>query len=95
MPIIEWLEQIVRAADAELELVRVPDEALPVELALTGALPQHILTSVRRAEELLSWSPADPRARVAESVRWHLDNPPNTQWTSEDAEIDDDALSAA
>ena len=94
VPIIEWLEQILRAADARLELVRVPDQALPSELALTGAPAQHILACVQRAEQLLGWTPADPALRVAESVRWHLANPPNTAWTEKDTRADNAALSA-
>lgn len=95
VPITEWLEQIVHAADSRLELVRVPDEALPPELALTGAPAQHVIASVHRAEHLLDWAPADPARRVAESVRWHLANPPDTRWTEEDTRADDAALSAA
>jgi len=95
VPIVEWFAQIVRAADADLELVQVPEGALPVDLALTGASPQHILASVKRAEQLLAWSPADPALRIAESVRWHLENPPDTAWTDGDAGADDAALAAA
>ncbi len=94
VPITEWLEQIVHAADSRLELVRVPDEALPPELALTGAPAQHVIASVHRAEHLLDWAPADPARRVAESVRWHLANPPDTRWTEEDTRAADGAISA-
>lgn len=95
VPMIEWFEHIVRAAGAELELVRVPDDVLPAELALTGSPRQHILTSSALAQSLLSWAPADPAVRVAESVKWHLDNPPDTPWTDDDTKADDEALSAA
>jgi len=95
VPIRVWLEQIVRAADADLELVQGPEAALPADLALTGAPPQHILASVQQAEQLLAWSPAEPELRVAESVRWHLENPPDIAWTDEDTRTDDAALSAA
>jgi len=94
VPIRVWLEQIVRVADADLELVQVPEAALPADLALTGAPPQHILASVPRAEQLLAWSPAEPELRVAESVRWHLENPPDIAWTDEDTRTDDAALAA-
>jgi len=94
VPIAAWLEQIVRAAGAHLELVRVPDHVLPSEFALTAASAQHILTSVHRAEQLLGWSPVEPDRRVAESVRWHLANPPDTAWTDEDIRADDAALAA-
>lgn len=95
VPIITWLEQIVRAAGASLELVRVPDSVLPVELALTGAPAQHMLASVERAERLLGWSTGDQQQRVDESVRWHLDNPPEGRWIPDDTRTDDDALNAA
>lgn len=94
MPTIEWLKQIMRAADARLELVPVPDQALASDLVVTGAPAQHLLASVHRAEHLLGWSPADPGLRVAESVRWHLANPPDTAWTAQDTHADDAALSA-
>lgn len=95
VPIREWLEQILRSAGARLELVRVPEPALPPELALTGAPAQHVLASVARAQELLGWSPGAPEARVADSVRWHLDHPPATAWTEEDTDRDEAALRRA
>ncbi len=49
---------------------------------------------MHRAEQLLGWSPAEPDRRVAESVRWHLANPPDTAWTDEDIRADDAALAA-
>ena len=91
----EWLAQIVRAADARLELVRVPDQALPPELALTGAPAQHLLACVQRAEQLLGWAPSDPERRVAESVRWHLAHPSLSRWTDTDTDTDESALRAA
>lgn len=95
VPIAEWFEQIARAACTDLKLIRVPDSALPAELALTGAPSQHLLASVHRAEQLLGWSPADPVLRVGESVQWHLANPPETPWNDDDTRADDAALSAA
>ncbi|MCP3424974.1 NAD-dependent epimerase/dehydratase family protein [Rothia sp. AR01] len=94
-PIRAWMEQIARAAGAPLELVRVPEEALPPDLALTGAPAQHVLASVERARRLLGWDPGEPERRVAESVRWHLANPPeDAGWTEADARRDDEALRA-
>lgn len=95
VPIRVWVEQIVSAADADLELVQVPEAALPADVALTGAPPQHMLASVQRAAQLLAWSPGEPELRVVESVRWHLENPPDTAWTDEDTRADDAALAAA
>ncbi len=94
-PVLEWLRQIIRAADADLELVQVPEHALPADLGLTAAPPQHLLTSVVRAEELLGWSPIDPALRVHESVRWHLAHPPEAPLTEADSRADDTALEAA
>lgn len=91
-----WLDQILAAAGAEAELVRVPDHALPADLALTGAPAQHLLFSVVRAEALLGWAPADAADRVAESVRWHREHPPTEPtWTEADTHTDDEALGYA
>lgn len=95
VPIATWFQQVIDAAEADLELVTVPDSALPAELILTAAPAQHMLVSVHRAEELFAWSPTDSTVRVAESVRWHLINPPESSWTTADAQSDDEALSAA
>lgn len=88
-----WAEQILAAAGAAAELVRVPDDALPEDLELTGALAQHWLASAARARALLGWVHADPRACVAESVRWHLEHPP--PGSPGDFAADDAALAAA
>jgi hypothetical protein len=47
----------------------VPDPAIPADLDLSATQAQHLLVSVARAQELLGWSPGDPRARVADSAR--------------------------
>ncbi|WP_280422537.1 NAD-dependent epimerase/dehydratase family protein [Nocardia carnea] len=96
VPIRTWLQQILDAAGSTAELVTVPEAVLPPDLALTGAPAQHLLISVARAQELLGWSPADPRRRVVESVRWHMANPPSgAGWTDADTAADDAALAAA
>lgn len=95
VPIVSWYEQIIQAADADLELVRVPDQALPPDLALSAAHAQHILACVSLAEQLLGWAPADPASRVSESVLWHLANPSDKPWTDADSNVDDDALNVA
>ncbi|NMD97028.1 NAD-dependent epimerase/dehydratase family protein [Rhodococcus sp. BL-253-APC-6A1W] len=92
VPVIAWVEQIIAAAGSALEPVRVPESVLPGELALMGGPAQHVLVSVSRAENLLGWSPGDPQQREAESVRWHLDNPPASTWSAEDSRVDEDAL---
>jgi len=84
-----WAAQIVAAAGAALELVRVQDDVLPPDLALFGAPVQHLLADVRLAAELLGWA---ARERVAESVAWHLAHPP---WGGFDAAADERALATA
>lgn len=96
VPIRGWFAQILDAANSSVELVRVPDSALPADLVLSGALLQHLLVSVARAQDLLGWAPADPAQRVEESVRWHLANPPpGPTWTDADAAADAAALATA
>jgi nucleoside-diphosphate-sugar epimerase len=69
-----WMEQIVRAAGAEVELVRVPDGELPEDLEIAGDILQHWLATPAKAERLLGWRHADPEACVRASVAWHLDH---------------------
>jgi nucleoside-diphosphate-sugar epimerase len=89
-----WMEQIIAAAAADVELVRVPDAQLPPDLALLGAPGQHLLASTQRAQDLLRWQPPDPAERVAASVQWHLQHPPETPWSDLDSQADDAVLSA-
>ena len=88
-----WIEQIVEAAGATLELVTVPDASLPPDLGLTGSIRQHLLFNPARAERLLGWVHADPATTVPPSVRWHLAHPPERP--SSDFSADDRALAAA
>lgn len=95
-PLSAWLAQILAAAEADVDLVPVPDTTLPADLALTAAPAQHLLVSVARAQSLLNWNPATPAERVAESVRWHLAYPPaESPWTDADTAADDAALAEA
>ncbi len=95
-PVSTWLAQIAGVVPGGAEFVRVPEEALPADLALTAAVAQHLLVSSRRAERELGWVPGDPEVRVAESVRWHLANPPDeVTWSAADADSDDAALALA
>jgi nucleoside-diphosphate-sugar epimerase len=93
-PMLAWVEQILRVADANLELVRVPDHLLPPDLALLGAPAQHLLADIHQAEQLLAWIPGDPTERVTQSVRWHLKYPPNNGWSDADTEAERAALAA-
>jgi len=85
--------QVITAADADLELVRVPDDALPQDLRLTGTLSQDLLASPLKAREVLGWhAAADPRV-LRRAVAWHLKRPPGE--ADADFTADDDALAAA
>lgn len=90
-----WVEQIITAADADLQLVRVPEQHLPPDLALLGAPVQHLLAETQQAQQLLLWQPADPSDRVPASVRWHLRHPPRATWTDDDTAADTTALATA
>lgn len=90
-----FAEQVVAAAGltgAGVELVGVPDRALPSDLALTGTLSQHLLMDSTRVRAVLGWRETDPAVALAASVQWHLANPP-ADW-SRDFGPDDEALSA-
>ena len=71
-----WSRMILEAAGSEAELVRVREHLLPEDLKLTGAMPQHILSSALKARSLLGWTTTDPRANLRATVTWHLANPP-------------------
>lgn len=95
-PVATWFAQILDAADSDAELVAVPDKVLPAELVLTAAPAQHLVISVARAQAILGWNPGTPGERVAESVRWHLANPPGeSTWTEADTAADEAALAEA
>jgi nucleoside-diphosphate-sugar epimerase len=88
-----WARQILHAAGAVAELVRVPDSALPEDLQLTAGVGQHILADPSRARSLLGWDPGDPIAGIRRSVAWHLAHPPPDSEAGFDA--DDRALARA
>lgn len=88
----QWIEQIASAAGAELDLVRVAEDSLPADLALTRAHAQHVLADTRLAEERLAWVPAPAAGRVADSVRWHLEHRTAPPWTEADTAADELAL---
>ncbi|MBA3562184.1 MAG: NAD-dependent epimerase/dehydratase family protein, partial [Actinobacteria bacterium] len=75
-PLRMWIEQIVASAGADLELVCVPDNALPSDLDITGDIAQHWLASAAKAEEALGWVHRDPAECVGESVAWHMEHSP-------------------
>ena len=90
-PIGLWMRRIAAAADAEVELVKVPDDRLPEDLEIAGAIPQHWLVGASKAHERLGWLHAPAERCIAQSVRWHLDHPP----AADDFSADDVALSEA
>ncbi|HET9153857.1 MAG TPA: NAD-dependent epimerase/dehydratase family protein [Solirubrobacterales bacterium] len=92
-PIRLWVEQILAAADHGAELVRVPDDDLPGDLAVTGEIPQPWMMDAAKAARQLGWVHAPADECVVESVRWHLDNPPPEG--PGDFSADDAALAAA
>ncbi|HEX5113798.1 MAG TPA: NAD-dependent epimerase/dehydratase family protein [Pseudonocardiaceae bacterium] len=73
-PIRLFFEQVIAAASADLELVRVPDAALPPDLRAAGALDQHLLASPAKAQRVLHWQETDREDNVRRSVHWHLDD---------------------
>jgi nucleoside-diphosphate-sugar epimerase len=92
-----FAEHILAAAAAAgigvgVELVRVPDQALPQDMALTGTVSQHLLMDPGKIRTVLDWEAADPDGALAASVRWHLAHPPD-EW-SRDFDADDAALAA-
>lgn len=87
-----WAQEILAAAGAEAELVRVPDATLPGDLELTGVQHQHMLASNAKARALLDWAPRDPADTVPISVRWHLMHPPEQP---DALTADEEALAAA
>jgi len=88
-----WAQMILDAAGSKAELVRVPDDKLPDDLDLTGAVPQHLLVDSSKARRALGWSDTEPAEALRVSVEWHLAHPPAE--SSDDFSADDAALQAA
>jgi nucleoside-diphosphate-sugar epimerase len=92
-PMRLFCEQVISAAGASLELVRVPDETLPPDLRLTGTFSQHLLVSPLKAREVLGWHATASPQVLRRAVGWHLSHPPGDADT--DFSGDDHALAAA
>lgn len=88
-----WILEAAGASD-RVELVRVPDDVLPPELAITSAVEQHLLVDSSKARRVLGWEPADPMDTLRRSVEWHLAHPPQGD-ADATFEADDRALAAA
>jgi nucleoside-diphosphate-sugar epimerase len=90
-----WAREILAAAGASAELVRVPEDLLPPDMGLTGEIPQPWLVDAGKAARELGWVHADWRECTGRSVRWHLEHPPPASETIVDFSADDAALAAA
>jgi nucleoside-diphosphate-sugar epimerase len=91
-PMRLWIEQILAASGAEIELVRVPDDVLPEDLDITADIPQHWMASADKAHRELGWRHADPENCIRRSVQWHLAQPVPVD---DDFAADDRALAVA
>jgi nucleoside-diphosphate-sugar epimerase len=89
---VGWMREVLDAAGHRAELVTVPDAAVPDDLRFTRGRSRHLLTSSRRAEDLLGWHPSDPQESIRRSVAWHLAHPPADP--DPDFTPDDTALAA-
>jgi nucleoside-diphosphate-sugar epimerase len=86
----EYAQRILRSAGCDAELVTVPDEDVPADLAVTRSTAQHFLCDSGKLARTLGWQPADTELSVGRSVRWHLAHPPESADT--DFTPDDHAL---
>jgi nucleoside-diphosphate-sugar epimerase len=91
-PMLLFYEQVIAAAGATVDLVRVPDDALPADLREAGAISQHLLASPAKARELLGWTATPDQQVLRRSVAWHLAHPPADM--DLDFAADDTALGA-
>ena len=92
--------QILEAAGVadDVELVRVPDDALPPDLGILGSVPQSLLVSSEKARTVLGWEESDPAEALQRTVEWHLAHPPapdGGQTEAGDFSLDDAALERA
>lgn len=90
-----WILDAAGATD--VELVRVPDDALPPDLGITGAVPQHLLVDSSKARRVLGWDEGDQLEAVRTSVEWHLAHPPDPGQAAgaTDFTADDEAIARA
>lgn len=87
-----WARMILDAAGSDAELVTVPDDALPEDLDISAAIPQHLLCDSSKARRVLGWTETDPMDALRRSVAWHLAHPPDDDG---DFSADDEALTSA
>ena len=75
-PMSRVAQEILDAAGSDAELVRVPNDAVPEDLGVTGYLPQHFLVSSDKARRVLGFTDTPREDAMAATVAWHLGNPP-------------------
>ncbi len=91
-PMVLRARQILAAAGADdVELVPVPDDALPPDLGLLASIAQPLLVSSDKARRMLGWSDTDQLASLQRTVEWHLAHPPTGDQAG-DFSADDAAL---
>jgi nucleoside-diphosphate-sugar epimerase len=93
LTIRQWAETILDAAGTSAELVAVPADALPADLAVSSPIGQHMVADCAKARSLLGWSDGDPWERVRQSVAWHVAHPSEAATTAFPA--DDEAIARA
>lgn len=69
-------EEIIAATGSELELVQVPDDSLPPDLRMTGAVQQHFVIDASKAQRILGWQCGDSKESLQATVLWHRAHPP-------------------
>lgn len=88
-----WRMQIIEAASAQLELVRVPTPGLRTDLTLTGDILHHLLADPGKAERRLGWVHQPAEGCIERSVAWDLAHPPSRpsrrRWTPHPGRLGD------
>lgn len=86
----EFATQILAIAGSDTELVRVSGRDLPADLLITATFRQDLLADGTLGRDVLGWEETDRVEALHQSVRWHLDHPPDAP--DPDFEPDDTAL---
>jgi len=92
LPVRLWAERLIALAEADAELVDVPEYGLPPDIAdwSSGSM-QPLLIDSGKARSLLGWRDSDPDESLVRSVSWHLANPPagaDSDWRADDAALE-------
>lgn len=95
-PMSRVVQEILDAAGSDAELVRVPHDALPPDLGLTGHVAQHFVVSSDKARRVLGYTDTPREEAMKATVSWHLENPPSLPPDGDPGfEADDTALAKA